>query len=177
MRQVMLCVPQSLEIYRYVLQVRLSEGEGPHLTVILKNPSTADATRSDPTIGKVEAWARRHNFAALSYVNLFALRSTKPAPLNDYEYDYIVGADNDRHIRQAVEWADTVVAAWGNANGIEPHRYDRRIGEVLGLVGPGRLKTVGQPTRQGYPRHGLLWNHAPALSDFELLFDWPGRRD
>lgn len=159
------CIPEVYEAYRYLLEVDLQPA-GSRLAVILKNPSTASATRSDPTIGKVEAWARRQGFASLAYVNLFALRSTKPAPLNDYEYAHIVGPHNDRYILEAVQTADTVVAAWGNSNGIEAARYERRIAEVLLLLDRVPLKVVGPRTRQGQPRHGLLWNYEPQLMDF-----------
>lgn len=169
-RRVVRCVPEEYGTHRYLLEVSLRQTvePGPRLAVILKNPSTAGALKSDPTIGKVEAWARRRNFAALLYVNLFAVRSTHPAPLNDWDYAYAVGPENDFYIHQAVAQADTVVVAWGNSNGIEPARYDRRIREVLDLLDGRRLQTVGHPTRQGYPRHGLLWNNEPELSDFKF---------
>jgi hypothetical protein len=169
-RQVLRCVPESYETHRYLLEIKLLDGSqlSPRLAVILKNPSTASAIKSDPTIGKVEAWARRRNFAVVTYVNLFALRSTKPAPLNDYEYGHAVGPLNDFYIREAVAGAHTIVAAWGNSNGIDPARYNRRIEEVLALVDPACLNVVGEPTRQGYPRHGLLWNNEPELSNFEF---------
>ncbi len=167
-RQVARCIPETYETHRYLLEIKLVEGLqlSPRLTVILKNPSTASAVKSDPTIGKVEAWARRRGFASVVYVNLFALRSTKPAPLNDYDYDFAVGPLNDFYIREAVASADTLIAAWGNSNGIELVRYNRRINEVLALLDTSRLKVVGAPTRLGYPRHGLLWNNQPEMSDF-----------
>lgn len=167
-RQVIRCVPEIYGTHRYLLEIKLGDGPSlnPRLAVILKNPSTADATKSDPTIGKVEAWARRRNFASLLYINLFAVRSTQPTALNAWDYAYTVGPDNDFYIREAVIQADTVVVAWGNCNGIEPPRYDRRISEVLALLDGCRLQSVGAPTRQGYPRHGLLWNNEPELSDF-----------
>lgn len=171
-RQVVRCVPETYETHRYLLEIKLRDGPSlnPRLAVILKNPSTASALKSDPTIGKVEAWARRRNFASLLYINLFAVRSTQPAPLNDWDYAYTVGPDNDYYIREAVAQADTVVVAWGNSNGIDPRRYDRRIREVLALLEGYRLQVVGEPTRLGYPRHGLLWNNEPELSDFKFEF-------
>ncbi len=170
LRQVVRCVPETYETHRYLLEVKLRDGPSlkPRLAVILKNPSTASALKSDPTIGKVEAWARRRNFASLLYINLFAVRSTQPAPLNAWDYAYAVGPGNDYYIREAVAEADTVIVAWGNSNGIDPQRYDRRIREVLGLLAGYRLQVVGAPTRLGYPRHGLLWNNEPELSDFKF---------
>ncbi|HEX2914391.1 MAG TPA: DUF1643 domain-containing protein [Chloroflexia bacterium] len=167
-RQVARCVPEISDEHRYLLEIKLLESEvsRPRLAVILKNPSTAGAQRSDPTVGKVESWARKQGFASVIYVNLFALRSTKPAPLNHYSYEQAVGPENDYFIRQALEQADTIVAAWGNSNGIDPARYRQRIQEVLVLAGAVRLKVVGPLTRQGSPRHGLLWNNEPVLADY-----------
>jgi len=40
---------------------------------------------------------------------------------------------------------------------------------VLALLDGYRLQTVGEPTRRGYPRHGLLWNNEPELRDFSYF--------
>jgi hypothetical protein len=105
------CVPEAFAAYRYLLEIPLCDAAAPRLTVILKNPSTASTTRSDPTIGKIAAWARRHGFAAVACVNLFALRATQPTALNQYSYAVIVGPENDAYIHDAVGAADVVVAA------------------------------------------------------------------
>ena len=60
--------------------------------------------------------------------------------------------------------ADRVVVAWGEANGMASDRYERRIREVLALLAGATLHIVGPLTRQGYPRHGLLWNGGCALA-------------
>jgi hypothetical protein len=156
LRQIVRCEPERFGKYRYVLEVRWGEGE--RLAVILKNPSTASAERSDPTVGKVEAWARRHGYGTLTIVNLFALRSTDPVELNRHPYAVAVGPENDRYIREAIDDADTIIAAWGNPNGIERERYDRRIAEVL-IILKSRPTTIGPLTKLGYPRHGLMWNN------------------
>lgn len=161
MRYVVRCIPPKYETYRYVLEVALVPGcpaRAPRLTAILKNPSTASATGGDPTVGKVEAWARRQGFGAVTYVNLFALRATHPANLNAHAYDVAVGPANDAAILAAAAGADALVAAWGNPNGIRPAMYDRRIAEVLRLLQGRRLAVVGPLTTLGYPRHGLHWN-------------------
>ncbi len=155
-RCVIRCLPKDSTHYRYWLEVKLAR-RGPMLAVILKNPSTADAKRSDPAMGKVEAWARRQGFGSVIIVNLFAHRSTKPAALNRYSYAAAVGPENDAFIRRAVRSADTVVAAWGNPNGIEREVYDRRAGEVMRLLKGREIRRVGGPTKMGHPRHGLRW--------------------
>lgn len=163
MRRVLRCVPSQFGPYRYVLEVALREDDAPKLMVVMKNPSTASEERSDPTIGKVEAWARRHGYGSIMCVNLFAARTTDPHQLNNQPYSTMVGPENDRHILDAAAAADVVVAGWGNPNGIAPHMYDQRIGEVLRLLAGYMLHVVGPLTRDGYPRHGRLWN-----SDCEL---------
>ncbi len=168
MREVVQCAPIAYSPYRYLLVVRLSDNAGPRLAAILKNPSTASATRSDPTFGKVEAWARRNGFASVAVVNLFALRATRPSALNACPYEDAVGPDNDAHIQAAVSAADAVAAGWGGPNGVDPVRYDRRILEVLQLLDGHPLSRVGPVTRRGYPRHGLLWNRDCALCEWPI---------
>jgi hypothetical protein len=146
-REIIECKPTDLGSYRYLLRVRL--GPGRRLAVILKNPSTADALRSDPTVGKVEAWARRRGFGVVTYANLFAYRSPYPAQLNKVSYAAAVGPANDAVLVQAVTDADVAVLAWGNPNGIIHSRYQQRIGEVLAVLAstpPPPIRRVGMLT-------------------------------
>jgi hypothetical protein len=156
--------------YRYSLWVAV--GAGPTLAVILKNPSTADTTRLDPTVGKVEAWARRQDYGTVCYVNLFARRSTIPQALNAFPYAAMIGLHNDGAIVEAICSADAVIAAWGNPNGISEVLYRQRITEVLSLVQQATtvsLSIVGAPTEKGFPRHGLHWNGAAQLFPYSVL--------
>lgn len=166
-RRVIECDPDPPVLHRYLLRVAVGQ-QGGRLAVIQKNPSLADRARADPTVGKVEAWARRAGYGEVWYVNLFAFRSPKPAALNGVSEGEAIGAENDAAIRRALREAETAVAAWGNANGIEPGRYQRRVEEVLALAaGVGvALCCVGELTRHGQPRHGLQWNGQPAAALF-----------
>ncbi|HMN28821.1 MAG TPA: DUF1643 domain-containing protein [Caldilineaceae bacterium] len=169
-RQVVECQPALPGRYRYRLRVRL--GDGPALAIILKNPSLADGERLDPTVGKVEAWARRNGFGAVSYLNLFAYRSPYPAALEAVDYATAVGPENDAALLSAHQQADLVVVAWGNPNGIAVTRYACRIKEVLALLTNGAerpLFQVGDRTQAGYPRHGLHWNGEVSLRPFALV--------
>ncbi len=174
-RQVIRCLPALSDRHRTLLTVQLRPGSPDrpcrHLAVLLKNPSRADATRMDPTVGKVEAWARRQGFARVSYVNLFALRSPHPAALNRPTYPEAVGPGNDSAILMAAQEAEVMVVAWGNPNGVEPSRYARRIQEVTRLLAGRPLFHVGPLTRQGQPRHGLHWQTGMLLRPFRA----PGR--
>jgi hypothetical protein len=169
-------VPATYAAHRYLLELRLDDETqadglgGParrRLAVLMKNPSTASAERLDPTIGKVRAWARRHGFATIAVVNLFALRAAHPPALNPYPYELIVGPENDRHILEVAARADLVALGWGNPNGLDPARYARRIADVLALLAPYPLYVVGPLTLQGHPRHGLRWNGDAELAPYD----------
>jgi hypothetical protein len=166
------CVPRNPRIYRYLLEIRLLETPGPCLAVVLKNPSTASEKRSDPTIGKIEAWAKRREFASVAVVNLFAFRSPYPAELARRPYRRIVGPANDRYILATAQGADLVVAGWGEPNGIDPVLYDRRAGEVMRLLQSVQVHQVGNLTRAGYPRHGLVWNGPVESQPFRFKPDF-----
>lgn len=158
-RQVVTCLLPPPGIYRYLLCVQI--GSGPTLAVIQKNPSLADAERCDPTVGKVEAWARRQGFGTVHYLNLFAYRSPQPTCLNGLAYAEAVGPDNDATLCKVIQSEATIVLGWGNPNGIAPDRYRQRIDEVLALLythARSPLYQVGVRTQANHPRHGLHWN-------------------
>ncbi|MCS6825533.1 MAG: DUF1643 domain-containing protein [Caldilinea sp.] len=167
-RRVLLCQPARPIAHRYLLHVALTASAlSPRiLTVIQKNPSLANAERCDPTVGKVESWARHNAFDRVIYVNLFALRSPHPTRINQVELRAAIGVDNDAFILHACGQAEIIVAAWGNPNGVDPARYRQRIEEVLTLIRLAGypLHRVGALTKAGHPRHGLHWNGDAALS-------------
>jgi len=167
-REVTQCAPWAYGRYRYFLEVRIADGLTRTLTVILKNPSTASAERSDPTVGKVEAWARRNEFCRVRYVNLFALRSPYPQELNTHSYRVMVGRENDTWIERSLEGADVVLAAWGNPNGVDSKKYGKRIAEVSRLLESVRVRALGPPTSLGHPRHGLMWNGKLTVCEWPL---------
>lgn len=98
-------------LYRYRLH-RLWSDAPKIATFVMLNPSTADATKNDPTVAKCMLLAGRWGCGGLIVVNLFALRSTDPAAL--IAHPDPIGSQNDDVIRHAVRGASLVVAAWGN---------------------------------------------------------------
>lgn len=100
-------------LYRYNLTRRWAEG--PLLTFVMLNPSTADAHTDDPTIRRCMGFARREGLNGIRVVNLFALRSPKPVAL--LAAGDAVGPDNEKAIVLALGEAHyhktPVVAAWG----------------------------------------------------------------
>lgn len=134
-----------------------------HLLWIMLNPSTADDTRDDPTIRRVQRFTRRLGFPGLVVVNLYALRATRPVDL--WAAADPVGVENDDVIAAEAQRARAagapVVAAWG------VHARAGRVAAVLAIPHiVERLYCLGV-TRSGAPRHPLyLPSDAP-------LARWP----
>jgi hypothetical protein len=135
--------------YRYRLD-RTWDAALPVATFIMLNPSTADATVDDPTIRRCLGYAHAWGCGALTVVNLYAWRATKPADL--WNAADPVGPGNDAYLTAAAQSATTsfgrLVAAWG------AHADPWRIAEVLALPGMDRLTALAL-TKGGQPRHPL----------------------
>ncbi len=130
--------------YRYVLTRRW--GDGPVMTFIGLNPSTADADTDDPTVRRLVGFARREDCGSVCVVNLFALRATDPRALRASPDP--VGPGNDAFLRERTQ-AAYVVAAWG-AHGA----LDGRAAEVRALLADVPLLCFAR-TASGEPRHPL----------------------
>lgn len=143
--------------FRYSLLRRWRGGKG-RVAMILLNPSTADATRDDPTLRRCIGFARRWGFASLEVVNLFAYRATRPQQLQQAADP--VGPENDNHLMRAARNAGAVVAAWG-VHGVLAGRNVEVLRVLAGLGLP--LSCLGL-TLAGHPRHTLyLPNHTPLI--------------
>ena len=132
--------------YRYSLARRW--GPGATCTFVMLNPSTADASIDDPTIRRCIGFARREGCGALSVVNVFAFRATKPADM--MAADDPVGPLNDAVIGEALRVADAqgwpIIAAWG-ANEMAETRGRKMAATVV-------MQCLGK-TKAGAPRHPL----------------------
>lgn len=136
------------EIYRYFLKRKWLDNDKV-MTYIMLNPSKADALKDDPTIRKCVKLAMREECGSIYVVNLFALRSSKPAEL--YVNNDPVGPENNFWINKIVKQSQIIVAAWGNHG----HFLNRDI-EVLNI-----LKSLGLKlyclglNKNGSPKHPL----------------------
>ena len=130
--------------YRYSVWRSWEPGSGSVLFIGL-NPSTADASKDDPTLTRCVHFAQSWGFGSVSIVNLFAYRTTYPNVLLQVKKP--VGPKNDLWIRKLVTQSDIVIAAWGNAGSIND-----RSKVVLDLIPvPHCLKV----NRTGAPSHPL----------------------
>ena len=133
-------------LYRYSLSREWLIGEST-VAFIMLNPSIADAGHDDPTIRRCIRFAQDWGYRRLVIGNIFAFRSTDPAPL--LLVDDPVGPDNDAWLRRICAEAEDVVCAWGNRGG-----YNGRGDIVKDLIGQERRFSLGL-TMVERPKHPL----------------------
>ena len=137
--------------YRYWLESELGDvGDGVCMFLML-NPSTADETKSDPTVTRCKGFAWAWGYGALWVCNLFALRSTRPDAL--LASPDPSGPQNDHHILRYARNADRIVCAWGN-HGLHQDRGERVLRMLKGDGLSGRMCHLGM-TKRDQPRHPL----------------------
>lgn len=122
---------------------------------IMLNPSTADATKDDPTVNRCRGFAMREAMCELVVCNLSAYRATKPADLwANYDLWAPTQVTNRDKIANQMAKALYVVCAWGS-HGERP--------EFKGIKGAitDMARTYGKDllclgtTAGGEPRHPL----------------------
>jgi hypothetical protein len=151
---------QEEEHYRWSLTVKTIARSTRSLVVVQCNPSYASSTRSDATVGKVSNWAADAGYATVTFLNLFARRSSKVAGIRDLSYRELVGKKNDNVLAElSGRRGATLVFAWGADLPVTPEQYARRLGKLRELVGGRRIHCVGALSKNRFPRHGRLWNH------------------
>lgn len=155
-------------IYRYKLTRRWVAGGGPPLPFVMLNPSTADADIDDPTIRRCMGFARKFGYDALTVVNLYAMRTTRPVHLWERGTAYAAGPENRVYLSDmlddALDYGTDVVCAWG------AHAKPEAVQGFLGLASEidveHRLKAL-RVTQAGAPGHPL---YLPGSSE---LIEWP----
>lgn len=142
--------------YRYALWRRWN-GDGEHGQVMFVglNPSTADEVSNDATTRRCIQFAKSWGYDEVMIVNVFGLCSLKPAGLKQGIDP--VGVSNDQAMRDRLDKAALIVAAWGNHCPIERER------QVYKLVNR-TIYCLGK-TKSGRPRHPL---YLPKNTELEL---------
>jgi hypothetical protein len=154
--QILLCDEEPSYRYRLDVSTLLQSSKG--LAIVQLNPSTADATKSDPTIGKVSYWAREHGFGCVTFLNLFAIRTAHPKELVGKPYEVLVGPRNDAVTRPVLSAADTIIFAWGKVDAAIAWHFGARHAFLKRVVGEKPVYAVGEPVATSFPRHGRMWN-------------------
>jgi hypothetical protein len=153
--------------FRYELW-RTWKPELPFLTMLMLNPSTADAERLDPTVTRVMNFALREGCGGFIVYNIFALRSTDPKAL--YSMEDPVGPANNQYIQDALAADEHMfIAGWGNHGNL-----NGRSEEVREMMRGYDVKCLGL-TGKGEPKHPLyLRADTPLVSYVSAAVDLPG---
>ena len=141
------------EAYRYAL-TRVWDETASRLLFIMLNPSKATELQNDPTVERCERRARALGFGAFRVTNIFAWRETSPALMRQAADP--TGPENDRAIRDGLDWADTVIAAWG----VHGAHLNRGPAVAAMLRALGQKVAVFGLTKDGHPRHPLYIAYA-----------------
>lgn len=124
---------------------------------VMLNPSTAGATLDDPTIRRCIGFSQAMGYHALTVLNLFTFRATKPSVLLEAIRNGVGFEVNTPNADEQIRW-DTrgmpVIAAWGS---LGSHALvSGRVARMSGLLAEaGSVVCLGR-TRDGQPRHPLM---------------------
>lgn len=144
--------------FRYVLMRRWADNPS-FVNFVMLNPSTASATKNDPTIRRCIGFAKRLGHTGILVTNLMARRAPKPKQLR--HWSDVVGPKNDAYIRQAQAKSDLVIVAWGARGSQYPHRVDKTL-QLLGFPFFEVLYCLGR-CKNTHPRHPLRLPHDQPL--------------
>lgn len=141
--------------YRYSL-TRIWDHNKDMCTIIMLNPSIADAVEDDRTINNIVNLAVHNNFGGVEVVNLFAYRATDRNEL-DTNSNIAIGDENDNYIIEAAKRSKKIVLGWGNSavelKNIKEHKRDKVVAELLNSKGYELF--CAKLTKKGCPKHPL----------------------
>lgn len=133
---------------RFLLR-RIWDEKLPSVAFCMLNPSTAAEDVDDPTVRRVQAYARAWGYGAATVVNIFSWRATDPRELHKREETWLTTQENFKHIRHIAESADLFVCGWGAHGQIDGR--SARIREALSGRAVYALRVLGN----GEPGHPL----------------------
>ena len=126
--------------------------------VIMVNPSTADAEADDATIRKLRGFGLHYAWGRIIVGNLYAYRATDVRELS--AIDDPIGPENDEHLATIFDEADQIIVAWGPI-GKQPRAWrEARVRRVLDIIGDRETWSLGEPAKDGHPRHPLMLSYA-----------------
>lgn len=151
-------------LYRYNLQ-RSVQKYGFNASVIMVNPSTADADVDDATIRKIKGFAKGFQWADFTVVNKFAYRATDVNELRTTTDP--IGPLNDAFIIGALMHSNITVVAWGSLGKLPPALQQRwrTIHEIASSMNRP-LYCLGVCS-DGHPKHPLMLGYATQLQLWE----------
>lgn len=133
------------------------------------NPSTAVPGAPDPTIRRVSRFAADNGFDSWTMLNVYPQIATDPKDL-DRVYRPELKAQNEQHIAELIDGRQlTLLAAWGELIDTRPYLPELLRG-ILQLSGDAGCDWVslGEPTKNGHPRHPLYVRGDTPLRPFAM---------
>ncbi len=154
--------------YRYLLWREFSGKGDNFLSIIMLNPSLADADSDDPTIASCVRLTRSNGYDGLIVANLFAYLTPYPKELFAARdpVGRLYGRNNDSYIELSQQLSRSTLLAWGNQA-----LFDRaRTESVLKLLDRERCLVLGL-TASKQPRHPLYVAAATKMQKASMLWD------
>lgn len=157
-------------LYRYRLDRGWPGGIG-RIVWILCNPSTADAMKNDPTLRKVIFYSQLWGYNALTVVNMFGWRATKPKELVVQMKAGVdlTGPANDVEIRAALQDAQALVLGWGSLAPTLRKLVAERTSRILAIVREAGVSPMDLGLNgDGTPKHPLYLANDTQREPFPL---------
>lgn len=152
------------EKYRYLLTKEWDKNKR-KATVVMLNPSTADMLINDRTIMNVTNFLINNNYGAVSIVNLFAYRATKPEDLSnkDNEQESL----NSKYLIESFKDADSIIIGWVR----DKKKYIKKKREVEKILAKYSYKVKCFKDHTGTKlRHPRDMNSNWKLVDYEFMY-------
>jgi len=149
---------------RFVLGI---DGTNP-LVCFGLNPSTAEPNNLDPTVTRVDKFARMNGFDGFIMLNVYPKRDTLPNDLPD-AFDVTLKGENERHIARILGARPLMVyAAWGGIIDKRPY-LQTLLRDILLLPEVATVQWMrrGALTDGKHPRHPLYVALAEPLVPFD----------
>jgi len=166
------------EKHRYLLTVpfKAEPTRNKVLSVILKNPSSAEEERADTTVNRVENYVYKNfpDVAEINILNLYSYRATDAADLQTFiderpRIHQIAQSRNDRVIKSTVENSDYIIVAWGGHTDVDKDEYKSRVEEIIEMLDQNGIADkayeVMKPKKERgefvntTPLHGQVWGY------------------
>jgi len=133
------------------------------------NPSTASPEDLDPTMRRVESFAKKNGYDSYIMINLYPMRATNPDKMHDTMNKDIV-EKNLEYIREVFSEGNVDIwAAWGKL--IEKRTFLKEcLDSIAKLANTYHCKwyTIGNTTKDGHPRHPLYLNGECEMVNFDI---------
>lgn len=133
------------------------------------NPSTAVPNAPDRTVARVSKFAVDNGYDSWTMLNVYPQIATDPKNL-DREYRPDLKAENERYIASMIDDRPlTLLAAWGGLIAFRSY-LPSLLKDIIRLTSTAGCDWVslGDPTKEGHPRHPLYVRADTPLQIFSM---------